>query len=80
MQLSPHGLPASQYLQHSRTGGGAGGSARTTVLGRAFFEVFDLGAAGSSTKSKPPAQPFWRGGRVVGQGLGPNDDEAISKA
>jgi len=29
---------------------------------------------------KPPARPFWRGCRVVGQGLGPNDDEAISKA
>jgi len=33
-----------------------------------------------SPKSKPPARPFWRGCRVVGQGLGPNDDEAISKA
>ena len=29
---------------------------------------------------KPPARPFWRGCRVVGQGLGPNDDEAINTA
>ncbi len=34
----------------------------------------------ASRTRKPPARPFWRGCRVVGQGLGPNDDEAISKA
>ena len=34
----------------------------------------------SNACRKPPARPFWRGCRVVGQGLGPNDDEAINTA